>query len=499
MAWLENIRVIDECINLQTDERNDPRLETLVFSMPVAGLLRDPRPLKQCHALLIARFSENFANCFSQLVFQAAATAASLHGHGLAAVSWAMRDVTSLIDYLQSRRRHFVALLHFLPHACRGKVHMTPWDALTVRLPVVELTGIQMMSAHDSLLLKLARESLGLPPAASGHVPMLAAAFLEPERSRLDEVPWSNAGELHFYALKEPLQHDRLFSAAELSNDILATEAAYAEFNLDNSDLAVAAALTRKLSCQNTYRDFWVMVSPEDLDTMLERVKAPRSLRDALIHTVSGYMDGLSNYAPFILVDDTLHSTVSLLSASCTTGARTLDKRKRYQTRTGFIFESVVKNRLTEQGFAVQHIRRISRREFDVVTVFEGVVGNVQCKNNFVELANVDADARRFARYNRALVLAYEKALAKERNREHLLRERLAIDEVELWWSRRFPSSAITRVSCRSAKSTDLRRGQKSCWQGEGEPQGVGQARGGRNGQAPPRREERVLCPRSTS
>ena len=82
---------------------------------------------------------------------------------------------------------------------------------------------------------------------------------------------------------------------------------------------------------------------------------------------------------------------------------------------------------------------RIDRHEFDVVTVRDGVIWNVQCKNNFVDLARVDSDARRFARYNATLVRAYERALTKELNREHLLKLKLSLEAVQHMVVSRFP------------------------------------------------------------
>lgn len=439
LAWLDNLRTIEECINLPTVDWGDD-LSSRLFGMPVAALVQDPTPLIEWHSCLSERFSVQFANRFRQLMLQACSMATAFASQGLGEVTGAMHNLASLIDYLQSRRRHFVALLHVLPVACRGGVRMTPLEALTVMLPIVEFTGIPMSSAHFALMAKLARESLGLPSQAGVEIPLLDTGFLEPERSRIAEISWQDAGYKHFYSLREPLQPDRLFSAAELRNDIVTMEAAYAEFDLAGSDFAIAARLIRRLSRQCVERDFWVKIEPAALDSMLDAVEAPVSLRRALVRPVSGYMDGLASYAPFVRVGGLLYSTVTLLSRFMYSWrARTLDSRKRYQIRTGFIFEAVVKERLTEQGFVVQDIKRINRQEFDVVAVFEGVVWNVQCKNNFVDLATVDTDAKRFARYNRALVKAYEKALAKEHRREHLLRSRLAIDNVQHVVLTRFP------------------------------------------------------------
>ena len=119
--------------------------------------------------------------------------------------------------------------------------------------------------------------------------------------------------------------------------------------------------------------------------------------------------------------------------------AQSLERVKRYQIRTGFIFEDAVATALSRQGFVVQDITRINRHEFDVVTLRNDVIWNVQCKNNFVNLSSVDSDAHRFARYNYRLVRSYEKALSKERSREHLLKAKVSRDMIEHMVVSRFP------------------------------------------------------------
>lgn len=440
LAWLDNLRAIEDCINLQTVEWDDEAFKRQLFEMPVAGLIHDPSPLMRVHHSLAVRFSEQFANRFRQLLLQCVSMVTSFKLHGAADVIGDVPTLAALIGYLQSRRRHFVALLHVLPHACQGSIQVAPYEALTVMLHIVELTGIPLYSAQVALMVKLAREKLGLPCRGGVEIPLLDAGFLEPERSRIDEMCWPDVGRAYFHAMQEELKPDRLASAAELRNDIAAIEAAYAEFDLADSDFAIAAGLIRRISRQCVVRDFWVEVASDEFTAMLDAAGADVLLGQALVHPVSSYLEGLSSYAPFVQVDGLLRSTVTLLSRfAYNWRARTLDSRKRYQIRTGFIFENVVKDKLSAQGFVIQHIKRINRREFDVVTVRDGVIWNVQCKNNFLDLSTVDSDAHRFAGYNRALVTSYEKALDKDRRREHLLQAKLSLDEIQHVVVARFP------------------------------------------------------------
>lgn len=84
-------------------------------------------------------------------------------------------------------------------------------------------------------------------------------------------------------------------------------------------------------------------------------------------------------------------------------------------------------------------IKRINRKEFDVVATHDGVVYNFQCKNNWIDLAKIEADRSLFVRYNRSLIRYYRRALAKEEKREHLLKSALGLDRIEHYVISRFP------------------------------------------------------------
>lgn len=438
-TWFDTLRAIEECINLITVDWNDEDFEQGLISLPLAQLQQVPGRLASVRQRVRARFGEKFSNRFSNLLIQGMSIAIAFASHGFMDVAAGFRTVGTMMGYLQSRRRHFVGLLHMLPNACRGRQVVAPLDTLNIFLPIIELSAVQMMSAQNALIVKLARTRLGLPECESSEIAMLDNLFLEPERARITEVPIKGKG-VEILKLREPLSLNRLFSAAELRNDILAIEAVYAEFDLAGTDFAAAAALVRRLSRDFIDRDFWVAIGPADLAALSNELGVSPALRSALVHTAPGYMACLSTYAPFVLVDGVYRSTVTLLSRFLYYWrAQSLDRQKLFQIRAGFIFEQAVADALKQQGFNVQDITRINRHEFDVVTLRDGVIWNVQCKNNFVDLARVEADARRFARYNAMFVRSYERALTKERNREHLLRQKLSLDTVQHLLVSRFP------------------------------------------------------------
>jgi hypothetical protein len=74
-----------------------------------------------------------------------------------------------------------------------------------------------------------------------------------------------------------------------------------------------------------------------------------------------------------------------------------------------------------------------------VVATSDGVIYNFQCKNNAIDLSNVETDRDLFVRYNRRLVRYYLRAIAKEERREHLLKSKLGLDAVRHFVISRFP------------------------------------------------------------
>ncbi len=439
LAWFDTLRAIEEFINLTTHNWDDEAFEQELYAMPVLGIVSAPARLAAARSALVARFGENFAGRFVQLVIRGASIATAFASHGLGARAAGFATVGSMIGYPMSRRRHFVALLHALPIHCRGSQTLEPLHTFNDFLPAIEMEGLPLVGTRQALLVNASRKRLGLDADVALQLPMLDPMFLDPERSRITEVPLVDAG-IAMLAGREPLAPDRLFSAAELRNDIVALEAAYAEFNLAGTAFAQAATLVRRLSREFVDRDFWIRISPAQLDALSRELGLTPRLTSALVHADPSYIGCLSTYAPLVLVDGAYLSTVTLLSRFIYHWRSvSLDGSKRFQIRAGFMFEKAVADELGRQGFAVQDITRIDRHEFDVVTVRDGIVWNVQCKNNFVDLEALEAKPATFARYNHRLVRSYERALAKERAREHVLSGKLAINAIEHMLVSRFP------------------------------------------------------------
>lgn len=58
-----------------------------------------------------------------------------------------------------------------------------------------------------------------------------------------------------------------------------------------------------------------------------------------------------------------------------------------------------------------------SRGGFDVIAMKNGIIYNVQCKNNLVDFPRMEKNPKMFARYNKRLDRYYADALRKEEQR----------------------------------------------------------------------------------
>lgn len=440
-AWLDTFRAIEEFINLPLFGLKDDALEQAIISLRLDAL--NPAALAPIHSALVARFGEGLAQRFVWTVQQVAAIGAAFRLNNLFEAAAGFQTVGNAIGYFQSRRRHLVALLYTLPESCRGVQPVARLDTLNQFLPQVELSGITLTGLHQMLMLakvfpefKLQIDSCGF--AANHHYEPLDASFLEPERAGIMEMrtAMSDAG---IREQLEPVDPRLIFSAAELRNNIRLIEVSYTEFGLANSAFAPMAQFVRDCleACED---DYLIKLSAARFTRFVEDAELPSAMRQQLVHRGGDYVANTNVFAPFIDLGDAQVSTVTLLGRFLYYWKTVcLNRMRRYQIRSGFLLEASVKAALAEQGFTVTDVKRINRKEFDVVTVLGGVIYNVQCKNNLVDLSRIETDAARFARYNRQLDRYYAQALVKEEAREQLLKDKLGLAEVRHVVVSRFP------------------------------------------------------------
>lgn len=437
-VWFSTLRGIEELINLPGELRGEPLHEEIIgFSLLDKGGMRQGLP--SIKTGLESRFSRLVAQRLMRTLIQLHAIAASFATHQLPAAR-EMATVGTAINYLQSRRRHLLALLHTIPGVCRGSQRLHELDGLNQFLYLIETAGLGATSMHHNLMLAQVYPDFALDVDEVGVVAShsfngLDSLYLEPERTAITEM-----ADVDFTGVKSvPVNRRLIFSKAELENNLAFIAAAYAEFNLHETSFGQLAAFIRSL-LPLVADEYFVRLTAKRLDELCSEQKLPDALRRALVVEGADYVNNTSTYAPFTCVGCDLVTSITLLSRFAYHWKNVcLNRVRRYQIRSGFIFEKSVKASLRAQGFDVTEIKRIGRAEFDVVATLDGVIYNVQCKNNLVDLNRIEADVRRFVRYNGFLDKAYRNALEKERGREHVLLRELGLTAIKNFVVSRFP------------------------------------------------------------
>ncbi len=448
-AWHDTIRAIEEFINIPWFGIKDPRQEAWLRSIPLDDrLLSDPGPIfLAVRRALSPNFEPGVVQRYLQTMLRTAAisSAFKMHGEFAFGASITLDSVGAAVDYFQSRRRHLVSLLYTMPFACRGTERLERLDTLNVLLPQVEhsciaITGFHLKLAQLDILEDFSLEVNNIGAMASHGFETLDDYFLEPERASIQVMAELRKDQFVMPRM-EPLEQKKVFSAAELRNSVKLIGATYAAFDLNDSDFSAVALLMIAFS-RHCRDDYFVEIAKPKFHTMLCAPSAldPVELERLLVNCPSDYAANTNAYEPFIDLGDAVVSNVNLLSRFLYSFKNVhLGSRRRFQIHAGFIFEDMVKRDLVAMGFHVTEIKRINRKEFDVVATHGGVIYNLQCKNNWIDLAKAEADRALYVRYNRSLAGYYRRALEKESAREHLLKSELGLDRIAHYVISRFP------------------------------------------------------------
>lgn len=439
-AWLEVLRGVEEIINLPLFELEDEQAVLALVSLPLDNL--SPSKVSNLKAMLDEQFEAGVATRFVHTLLRSAAIGLAFRLHGKEAGE-EFRTLGGTITYFQSRRRQMVGLLYLMPLACTGTESVDPLDALNVFLPIVEDSCVGLTSLYRHLVLLRVHADYALtvgPQSFSGNYSfdMLDESFLEPERVGITEVPGERVDTA---LLKHRMKVDssRVFSVPELWNDLLAMEATYAEFKLGETAFGAMARFI--VACSRDARDqYHIELEASTFKNLAELCGLSAAAQRRLVYAGNGFADAINSFAPFIPVGRKYVTTVTLLSRfAYNWKTACLNRIKRFQIRSGFIFEQQVRDALARQGFSVSDAKRIERKEFDVVATKDGIIYNVQCKNNLIDLARMEENPSLFARYNRRLDRYYADALRKEREREDLLKQRFGLEVVKHIVLSKFP------------------------------------------------------------
>lgn len=446
--WHNILLSIEEFINIPLNEIGDTNdLETILSTPLDIGSIGSEH-FRKTIEIIQHNFNENVVRRFINLFTMTMAINLSFKVHGIHLFNTGedhSDTIGGAVIYYQSRRRYFSTILYLIPHISNGIKKSLELDLLNEFLPIIELHCIPVTSINNQQILqKLYNDfyviSDGNKLTGNYHYQPLDELFLEPERiSIVDQMTFRNEQINQLDLLSVP--KNKVFSISELKNSILLIESAYLFYEIQDSDFQIFKEVIFLL-LENSIDDYFISIAKEDFQKIISNYSNSQQTKiyNYLLNNTKDYFENLNSFHPLIELNSTYISNVNLLMRFLYYFKNVfLNRKKRFQIHSGFVFEDIVKNELSRFGFDVTDIKRINRKEFDVVTIKNGIIYNFQCKNNLVDLTNIISSQKKFIRYNRYLVNYYNKALYKEELREALLKNELKLKTIKHFVISRFP------------------------------------------------------------
>ncbi|WP_341024235.1 hypothetical protein [Brevundimonas diminuta] len=436
-SWHRILQGVEELFNFATEPLDDEAAHDRFVRMPLATAVTSGRNW------IVETIRDLYDGGVEDRVMEALELAFRLStGCRMSGYPLALATVGDAAGYFQTRRRRIVAFLYVMPRLCQGTVVARTAAEIMPILALVEIaagpmTDLAQMRMMARVFEDYSVKSDGVAVLASRDARLLDTGAMDPERvSLLDMI---EHGVTRVSSEDGPAER-RLLSKAEVRMQIDYLQSGFAEFDLAGSSFGEIRDLVSPLLAGP---ESYVITIP--VDALAPALDAPGGLgpqrrRALLIHEGDDYATAVDSYQPFVRIDDAFVSNVNLLTRFLNDYKNVaLARQKRFQIRSGFLFEKKVRAVLEAAGFTLASFKRIDRREFDLVATRQGEIHNFQCKNTFIDARLIEKKPERYARLNRTMVGAYRRAITKEMGREHLLKAALGLNVAHHYVVSRFP------------------------------------------------------------
>jgi len=344
-----------------------------------------------------------------------------------------------LWNYLQKSRLHIMTILNLIPIRAQGnrpfcmdeiKVKMNDW---VEKLMMKITAGCQAM-LEAKCMPNFYGELTKYGIRFSHHYTHLEDMFLEPQRlTPVDIELYRSEG------LEERKRKTRnsICSLEEFDIVLYNDTIYYKKYGLLNSD-KYKSLVAFMYEMKAYFKDDYEIEVPQKVFEQL----CQKYNNIELYREIVDFYDIQNSRYGFVKNEDSYYSTYFMLIRFYFNYIeKILRRNKTFQIDSGFVFEAKVAEMVANYGFEVQKdCKRINHKEFDVVCIKNDTIYNFQCKNNYTSVASIGVCENELAaRYNRRLMRYYEKAMQKEKNREHLLVNKLKTGKIQHYVISRFP------------------------------------------------------------
>ena len=436
-SWLQLMRMQDELINIYYELYGD-ELEA-VMNVPIGtGFLLCNKEFYGAIEIVKSRFGDQVSERFCNIV-----SIYSRQNFVLDCMNrnyMNVRSIKDLLIYLQSRRLYYVTILQMIPVYSKGtlKTHV---DELPNEFGAyIDLCLRSVTSGYQSIIASRCLEGYYAEHTDFGLqygqlYSHLEDFFLEPIMlSSLDIMNYEDKFDIS--TLKIRKRRYTLYSEDELEDAFKQELACFEAYGIN--EMPIVKKLQSLITIiKPLFRDgYFIELRSSEFKGLCKMFGMP------LCSEKTDYFEILNSRMAFVRFGDIFYSTYFLLMRFIVNEIyKHLRKNKRYQIKAGYLFEDKVSCLLEKYGYSrVTGVKRINHKEFDVICQKDGIIYNFQCKNNFINVSDIDTDiVNVVTRYHKRLSHYYNKALTKEIDREELLVGKIGIDQVENYVISRYP------------------------------------------------------------
>jgi len=435
LASLQRIkRGIEELINIELVAQSEPKLEAVL-----------DQSIDHNHSALLKTLDGHFAQGISGRIAELLTHTTSLRGLLMSYQTDSEGKFSSLDTYvdlanfLKARRHHLNTLMYAIGDLSRGDIKLTTEELYFLVFDTIERSFIAgLTSLHQKLTMlaifpdfRCQTDGHGLLDTDPRSETLLDDQYLDAERmaiTAIDSVPM----------VEGTFDRRKITSAPELRHQLLTIENSYAPYDLAGQGFADLRHFTEEVMTY-TKDDYYLRIPDDAFNAILTRYQHA-SWQGKLVYRPVAKHPFHGSYAAFLEHGNVFYSDLMmLLRFAYRVRDHLLERNRRYQIKSGFVFEDSLKQQLPALGFEVLDIKRIDHKEFDVVAKRAGVLYNFQCKNVRLDRDLMETNLSQFVRNNRRIVSYFKRALVKEENREGILRKATGTQTIKHFVVSQFP------------------------------------------------------------
>ncbi|MDP2388508.1 MAG: hypothetical protein Q8M29_19195 [Bacteroidota bacterium] len=431
---------VDTVVNLFT-EICDDELFTEVMSISLNSIVLNEGNYQKIKPNITEEIGEEAVKRLEEFIcdFSKAINFIKTRKHPIKQTLRSITTVYELFKYSSERRRYFVTYLSLIPQFATGSVVMSDAEFFEFEIFHLEVYMVQLTTVRNILLQEMCYEDFEMYNNQgvitwNKEFSHLEDLSLEPQRLTLiDQIEFRNIDCLKGLSSSKP--NNQMFSFNEVEDSIALYECVFNNYGVDKIAIFVEIKKITPFLREFICEDYRIVIPESEFKTLQQRFS-----NLALTLESNDYLDHLNSFSPFSYSNGEYYSNVMLFVRFITNSLTIkLERNKRFQIHSGFIFEDRVTKILERYGFENSGVTRINRKEFDLVMTRNGEIHNFQCKNNLFEISLIDLDIKRTARINSKLCKYYDDAYAKEVSREDLIKNKLGMNNITHYIVSRFP------------------------------------------------------------